>query len=201
MKMAIYCRVSTEDQAERKTIENQVEFAQKYCELHGLNIFDFYKDKGISGMIPLELCPEGRRLCQDAEEKKIDTILVYKLDRLGRNARIILNAIYELEKHGIKIRSMTETFDTAEPSGRFMLTILAGVSDLERENFLQGSWQGIERLARAGKWVGWVPPYGYKVINKELVINDTLIPGTNFSEADVVKLIFELCVSKKWSKY
>ncbi|MCL6478800.1 MAG: recombinase family protein [Peptococcaceae bacterium] len=66
MKVAVYCRVSTDDQADARTIENQVDFARGYCRLHGLDIYDFYLDEGVSGAIPVENRPEGLRLLADA---------------------------------------------------------------------------------------------------------------------------------------
>lgn len=56
-----YARVSTEDQADRKTIENQLEFCTKYCDLHQINLTEVYKDDGITGTIPLQDRPDGRR--------------------------------------------------------------------------------------------------------------------------------------------
>ena len=104
MRVAIYARVSSEDQAERGTIENQIEFAAKYCDLHQLEIIDWYKDDGVTGTIPLEQRPEGRRLLEDAQAGRFELLLMYRLDRLGRSARIILNAVYDLEQYGIKIQ-------------------------------------------------------------------------------------------------
>ena len=57
--IAIYARVSSEDQQERGTIENQIEFATKYCDLHQLHIVRIYKDDGISGTLPFESRPEA----------------------------------------------------------------------------------------------------------------------------------------------
>ena len=151
MKVAIYTRVSTEDQANRNTIENQVTFAEKYCDLHELDIFKIYKEKGISGTIPLNERVQGKKLIEDAKNKDFDTLLVYKLDRLGRSARVTLNSIYELEGYGLKIKSMTEPFDTSNPSARFMITMLAGVADLERETILERMWHGANRAAREGR--------------------------------------------------
>ncbi|MDH7578748.1 MAG: recombinase family protein [Bacillota bacterium] len=62
MKAAVYCRVSTDEQAEAKTIENQVDFAKRYCDLHEIEIYDFYLDDGITGTIAIEQRPEGARL-------------------------------------------------------------------------------------------------------------------------------------------
>ncbi|WP_039944451.1 recombinase family protein [Thermicanus aegyptius] len=193
MKVAIYARVSSEDQQERGTIGNQTEFAQKYCDLHQLDVLHWYLDDGISGTIPLEEREEGKKLLEDAKAGKIDLLLIYRLDRLGRSARIILNAVYDLEQNGVKIRSMTEPFDTGDPSGRFLLTILAGVADLERETILERMWLGANRAARSGKWLGGIVPYGYRV-NKDgfIEVNEDFLPGFDMSEADVIRLIYRL---------
>lgn len=201
MGVAIYARVSSEDQAERGTIENQLEFAGKYCDLHQLRIIEWYKDDGISGTVSLEEREEGKRLIEDAKQGKFETLLIYKLDRLGRSARVILNAVYELEQYNVKVRSMTEPFDTGDPSGRFLLTILAGVADLERETILDRLWHGANRAARKGKWLGGIVPYGYyKTDDSYLEINERPIPGKeDMSEADVVRLIFHLITFEKFS--
>lgn len=159
LRLGVYARVSSDDQAERGTIENQLEFARKYADLHQLEIVKWYKDDGVTGTIPLEARPAGRELLQDAKNGIIDLLLIYRLDRLGRSARIILNSVHELESDGVKIRSMTEPFDTGDPSGRFLLTILAGVADLERETIIERLWYGANRAARAGKWLGGIVPY------------------------------------------
>jgi len=200
MKTGIYCRVSSEEQQERGTIQNQIEFAEKYCDLHKLEIVKWYKDDGVTGTIPLEDREEGRKLLKDAKDKKIDLLLIYKLDRLGRSARIILNSVYDLEQQAVKIRSMTEPFDTGDPNGRFLLTILAGVADLERETILERLWHGTNRAARQGKYLGGIVPYGYKV-NKEgyLEISEDPLPEIDMSESDVVRLIFRLICEKGMS--
>jgi site-specific DNA recombinase len=190
MKVAAYLRVSSEDQKDRGTIENQLEFATKYCDLHQLEIFEIYKDDGISGTVPLHERPEGKKLIQDGKDKKFDTLLLYKLDRLGRSARVTLNSIHELESYGIQIKSMTEPFDTSNPSGRFMITMLAGVADLERETILERMWHGANRAARNGRWLGGITPYGYMVNDDGfLEVNVALIPGFHMSEAEVVRLV------------
>ena len=193
MRVAVYARVSSEEQTERGTIENQIEFATKYCDLHQLEIVEWYKDDGITGTIPLEQRTEGKRLEEDAKKKIFDLLLIYRLDRLGRSARIILNAVYELEQCSVKIRSMTEPFDTGDPNGRFLLTVLAGVADLERETLLERMWYGANRAARAGKWLGGIVPYGYRVNNDGFLdISNDPLSGMDMSEADVIRLIYRL---------
>lgn len=196
--IAIYVRVSTDDQTERKTIESQIEFANKYCDLHELFIYKIYKDDGITGTLPLHQRPAGSQLIQDAKNGMFNTLLVYKLDRLGRSTRVILNAIHDLEGYGVKLKSMTEPFDTGDASGRFLLTILAGVADLERSNILERMWIGANRAAREGKWLGGIVPYGYiKNTEKMLEINETPLPNLEISEAGVIRLMYKLIVENK----
>lgn len=197
----IYPRVSSEDQQERETIENQIEFGIKYSDLHQIHILDWYKDDGISGMIPLEERPEGSRLIEDAKSGKFKLLLVYNLKRLGRSARIILNAVYELEKYGVVIKSMTEPFDTSNPTGRFLLTILAGVAELDRETLLENMWHGANRHARLGKWLGGIVPFGYYV-NAEGYpqINESPLSGKeDMTEASVMRLMYYLVAREKLS--
>jgi site-specific DNA recombinase len=198
--VALLGRVSSEDQKDRGTIENQVEFGRKYADLHQFEIKYWYLDDGVSGTIPLELRPEGKRLLDDAKAGKFNLLLIYRLDRLGRSARIILNAVHELEGYGVKIKSMTEPFDTGDPSGRFLLTILAGVADLEHDTILERMWIGANRAAKDGKWLGGIVPYGYFVNeNGFLEINESPLPGCGMSEADVVRLIYNLLIEKHLS--
>ncbi|GEC88152.1 recombinase family protein [Brevibacillus brevis] len=68
MRLAVYARTSSDDQAERGTIENQLEFARKYADLHQLEIVKWYKDDGVTGTIPLEARPAGHELLQDAKD-------------------------------------------------------------------------------------------------------------------------------------
>src|SRR5262249_27259411 len=133
MAVAIYCRVSTEEQRERQSILTQREFAARYTHLHSLQIYAIYADEGVSGTVPLENRSEGARVLKDAKTGKFDQLLVFKLDRLGRETRLILEAVHNLEKLGVRVRSMTEEFDTASATGRLMLTMLSGFATHERE--------------------------------------------------------------------
>src|SRR6185436_8012272 len=94
-------------------------------------------------------------------------LLVYKLDRLGRETRLILNAVAELEKLGVRIRSMTEEFDTGTATGRLMLTLLSGFASHEREMIRERSLAGADRLAAGGAWLGGIVPYGYRKVGEK----------------------------------
>jgi site-specific DNA recombinase len=206
MKAAVYMRVSSERQRENETIETQRDYTMRYLALHEeIEVVDWYEDDGISASKPINISelPAGARLLSDARAGKFEMVLLYKLDRLGRNARLILNGVGELEAAGQRVVSMKDVLpvDTASPAGRLMLAVLAGVAGFERDTFVERAMDGSNRLAREGAWLGGSAPYGYKVEGRgrhsRLVINDELIPGTTMSEADVVRLIFRLTVEER----
>lgn len=190
--IAIYCRVSSDEQADRGTIDNQKQFAEQYCKLHNLPIYNYYMDDGVTGTMPIHKRPAGQRLLRDAANKCFDTVIFYKLDRLGRSLRVTLDAVSQLERLGISIKSMTEQFDTTTPAGRFGLNIFATVAELDRETILDRMHQGALRHARLGKWLSGLPPYGYKVVDGYLEPDEQPIDGLPYSPADVIRMIFEL---------
>lgn len=197
--VAIYCRVSSDDQADRGTIENQKIFAEKYIDLHQLAVYDWYMDDGVTGTLPLQERPAGKRLLRDAKAGKFDLVLFYKIDRLGRSVRVILNSVYDLQELDVGIRSMTEAFDTTTPAGRFALTAFAGIAELERDNILARMRQGTLRHVEKGKWAGGPVPYGYRLADGYLAVADEPIKGYTLSEADVIRIIFHKIVEEKTS--
>jgi site-specific DNA recombinase len=203
MAVGVYLRVSTEEQRERQSIETQREFGLRFSGLHQLPIYETYADDGISGTVPLELRPGGIRLLDEARQRKFDQLLVFKLDRLGRDTRLILNAVAELEKYGVRVRSMTEEFDTATSTGRLMLSLLASFASHERELIRERSVAGTNRLAEAGAWLGGVVPYGYRKEGDRgqgrIVIIEEPIPGFEMGEAEVVRTIYRMCAAERKS--
>src|SRR6266852_4507540 len=203
MAVAIYVRVSTEEQRERQSIATQKEFGARYGHLHQLAVYECYADDGVSGTVLLDQRPAGRRILEDARLGKFDQLLVFKLDRLGRETRLILNAVAELEKYGVRVRSMTEEFDTATATGRLMLTMLSGFAAHERELIRERSVAGTNRLAEAGAWLGGVVPYGYRKegekSQRRIVISEDAIPGFELSEGEVVRTIYRMCAAERKS--
>src|ERR1043165_1292379 len=203
MPVAIYLRVSTEEQRERQSILTQREFGDRYTALHQFPVYRVYADDGVSGTVPLEKRAEGSQILRDARLGKFDQVLVYKLDRLGRETRLILNAVAELEKCGARIRSMTEEFDTGTSTGRLMLTLLSGFATHEREVIRERSSAGITRAAETGAWLGGIVPFGYRKIGEkrtgQLVVSEDTIPGLAMSEADVIREVFRMASDEKKS--
>ncbi len=203
MAVGIYLRVSTEEQRERQSIATQRDFAGRYCDLHQLPVHALYADDGVSGTVPVDRRPEGAKLLRDARLKKFDQLLVYKLDRLGRETRLTLEAVAELEKCGVRVRSMTEEFDSQTPIGRLMITMLSGFAAHEREVIRERSMAGTERKAEAGVWLGGIVPYGYRKEGlkgqSRLVISEEQIPGFEMTEADVVRTIYTMSGTERKS--
>ena len=181
-RVALYLRVSSEEQRERQTIQTQREFLSEYAKIMNLAVVDTYPDDGVLGTIPVEERPEGKRLLEDAKAAKFDTVLVYKLDRLGRTLLVIVEAHDKLAEAGVGLRSPHEAIDTSTPHGRFAFQTLASVAELERENIRTRTRDGLHRAFRSGKYMG-VVPYGY-VANKDARLE--VVP----EEAEVVREIF-----------
>lgn len=189
MRVAFYGRVSTEEQADRGNITGQVEFAERYFQLHGeaenIEGCGKYLDEGVSGTLPLEERPEGSRLLADARAGRISAVYFYRLDRLARSTQVVLNAYNELDRLNVSIKSMTEAFDTGTPVGKFFMTLLASIAALERDTILERTQMGKERKAREGCWTSGPPPFGYRIgPDKKLVVHHP--------EAETVKMIFRL---------
>ena len=203
MPVAIYVRVSTEEQRERQSILTQREFAERFCSLHELTIHRIYADDGVSGTVPVESRPEGSQILRDARLGKFDQLLIYKLDRLGRETRLILNAVADFEKLGVRIRSMTEEFDTGTSTGRLMLTMLSGFASHERDVIRERSVAGTQRVAQGGAWLGGIVPFAYRKVGEKrdahLVITEEPIPGMAMSEADVIREVFRMAAVERSS--
>ena len=160
--VALYLRVSSEEQRDRETIEIQEEFLEKYCDLHKVEVAGTYKDDGVSGTIPLHERHAGRTMLEDAREGKFETVLVYKLDRLGRSLLVIVDAHDRLETSGVSLRSATEPIDTSSLSGRLIFQMLASFAEYERGTIRERTQAGMHRALRNGMFLGRLP-YGYKL--------------------------------------
>ncbi len=142
-RVALYLRVSSEEQRDTGTIETQREFLLRHAKRSSFEVAETYADDGISGTIPLHKRPEGARLLDAAAAGTFQTVLVYKLDRLGRTQLGILNAADELEGMGVAVRSATEHFETVSPQGRLMFQMLSSFAEFERESIKERTRDGL----------------------------------------------------------
>jgi len=130
-KIVSYLRCSTSYQLEGHSIDNQRLKIKQYCDLHNLELFEEIVDEGVSGKTSKR---DGYlKLMNMIENKTIDGVVVYSLSRFSRNTMDTLSSIECMNKKSITFHSLSESIDTSSPNGRFFLTILSSLSQLERE--------------------------------------------------------------------
>ena len=155
-KVAIYCRVSTIEQAEEGlSIDSQYHNIKEYCKNQGHEIYNLYEDRGISGK-NITNRPGIKQLLEDATKNKFDLVVVWKLNRISRKLLDILNIVDLLNKHNIAFRSLTENFETEKPSGKLQLNIMGAIGEFERETIAENVKMGLLSRAREGRWNGGV---------------------------------------------
>ncbi|OAO78072.1 Integrase [Anoxybacillus flavithermus] len=188
MAVALYIRVSTEEQArEGYSIQAQRNKLEAYCVSQGWDVVGFYIDDGYSAK-DLER-PEMKRMLKHIEQGLIDCVLVYRLDRLTRSVLDLYKLLEVFEKHNCKFKSATEVYDTTSAMGRMFITIVAAMAQWERENLAERVRMGMQEKARQGKWVINVAPYGYDIDRT----TDTLV--VNQQEAVIVRKIYDMYLS------
>ena len=198
IRVALYLRVSTDEQAKEGHfgLEIQEEKGKSFCksqEGYVLNEENLYRDEGISGSLPIEKRPALKKLFEDARDRKFDIVIVYKIDRMGRDLRILLNMLEELKNIGIGFRSITEPFDTSSAFGESTVQMVGLFAQLERKLIQERTSNGRESAARKGKWVMGLPPFSYK--RNEQTGGLEIIPV----EARVVKQFFSWVADEKLS--
>ena len=188
MRVALYIRVSTEDQArDGYSIQAQRNKLEAYCVSQGWDVVGFYIDDGYSAK-DLER-PEMKRMLAHIEQGLIDCVLVYRLDRLTRSVLDLYKLLEIFEQHNCKFKSATEVYDTTTAMGRMFITIVAAMAQWERENLAERVRMGMQEKARQGKWAVSTAPLGYDIDREtdKLVINQ--------QEAVVVRKIYDMYLS------
>lgn len=184
VRACIYVRVSTEAQElEGYSLEEQERLCRSAIESKEWEYVRTYTDGGFSGKTVDR--PALQEMLKDIESGKIDAVLIYKLDRLSRSQKdtVMLIEDYFL-KNEVDIVSLKETLDTSTPWGRAMIGILAAFNQLDRETIVMRTTMGRRAKAKTGGYTGGRPPIGYKVENKELVVDER--------EAWIVREIFKM---------
>jgi site-specific DNA recombinase len=178
LEAAIYARVSSPKQA---SIPQQVELCRKRLESLGHRVRFILKEEGVSAKsIDRPRLQQLFQLCQDG---KVDVVVVWKLDRLVRSLRDLLNTHNYLKGLGVGLISVTEQFDTTTSFGRFSFRNIASAAELERELIGERTSMGKLALASRGCWTNQIPPYGYDLgPDRKLQINPT--------EAEIIKRVF-----------
>src|SRR5579884_1507672 len=190
VRCAIYTRKSTDEGLNQdfNSLDAQRDAGEAYIRSQAgegwILLPDQYDDGGYTGANMDR--PALRRLLADIQAKKVDCVVVYKVDRLSRSIRDFGRIMEILEKHGATFVSVTQQFNTTTSLGRLTLNILLSFAQFEREMIAERTRDKMSAARRKGKWVGGNPVLGYDVSPQggALVVNE--------AEAERVRTIDDL---------
>jgi DNA invertase Pin-like site-specific DNA recombinase len=183
-KVGLYGRVSTTDKGQDP--ELQLKDLRLYANARGWKVFGEYVDKGESGA--KDRRPQLDRLMEDARKRRIDGILVWKLDRFGRSLKSLVTTLEELRALGIQFVSYTENLDFSTPAGRAMANLIGVFAEFERDLIRERVRAGIQNAKSKGIRVGRRP-----LIDKRLLGTVRDMKGRGMSIRGISK---ELGLSK-----
>lgn len=144
MKVAIYTRVSTEKQE----LDNQIDLCRKYCESKGWEIYKIYSDT-ISGI--KESRPSFNELLEDMRYYKFRTIVITKLDRIGRSLKHLLSLFDEFKDKGVEVVAITQNIDTTTSAGKLQMQIIGAFAEFERNLISERTKEGLKYAKNVGK--------------------------------------------------
>lgn len=169
-----YTRVSTEDQVQNTSLDDQTRQIEGIAMTHGLDLTHIYREEGVSGGVSLFQRPEG---CKLAFLREGDTVIISKLDRMFRDARDALNVIGDWKDAGINliINGYGNVMDPHNPHGLFMIELMAVFSGEERRRIKERTMAGRRAKRDAGGHLGGNAPFGYDIVGSGR--NSRLVPN------------------------
>lgn len=176
MKAIGYTRCSTNEQADSGLgLDAQSDRIKAYCTMRGIELSDIITDAGVSGGKPLATRDGGQRLLSDLKDKRAEAVVMLKLDRMFRNAGDCLTTVERWEKTGVALHVVDlggNAIDTTSAAGRFMLVVLAGAAEMERNLTRERTRSAMAVKRGNGQRIGTIP-YGYDLASD----GATLIPN------------------------
>ncbi|PBB35916.1 recombinase family protein [Mesorhizobium sp. WSM3882] len=186
LRCAVYTRKSTEEGLDQEfnSLDAQreacVAFVASQVGLGWKLVPDRCDDGGISGGTMER--PALQRLLQDIRDKKVDVVVVYKIDRLTRSLMDFSKIVEIFDASSVSFVSVTQQFNTTTSMGRLTLNVLLSFAQFEREVTAERIRDKIAASKKKGMWMGGVVPLGYRVEHRKLLIHD--------AEAKIVRHIF-----------
>lgn len=176
LRCAVYTRKSSEEGLEQEF--NSLHAQREACEAYIASqrsegwvlVRERYDDGGVSGGT-LER-PALQQLLADIEDGLVDVVVVYKIDRLSRSLADFARLVEVFDRTGVTFVSVTQSFNTTTSMGRLTLNILLSFAQFEREVTAERIRDKVAASRRKGIWMGGVPPYGYRVENRRLVVDE-----------------------------
>ena len=183
LRCAVYTRKSTEEGLDMEF--NSLDAQREACEAYvasqkterWLLVPDRYDDGGFSGGT-LER-PALKRLMADIENRLVDIVVVYKIDRLSRSLMDFAKLVEVFDRNSVTFVSVTQSFNTTTSMGRLTLNVLLSFAQFEREVIGERIRDKIAASKKKGMWMGGAPPLGYRVEDRKLVIVDSEAPTSS----------------------
>ena len=147
-KVAIYVRVSTSEQ----NPDNQLKILREYCMNNEYKVINNYVDKGESGL--KENRPEFNKLLKDLRARRFNTVVVWKLDRIGRSLQHLLQILQEFKNKKIDLIVTTQNIDTTTATGKLMFQLIGAFAEFESSLISERTKLGMDRAKKEGKKVG-----------------------------------------------
>ena len=193
LRCAVYTRKSSEEGLDQafNSLDAQREACEAYIKSQGGEgwrlVRSRYDDGGISGGTMER--PALQQLLSDIKARKVDTIVVYKVDRLTRSLADFAKIVEVLDAHKVSFVSVTQAFNTTTSMGRLTLNMLLSFAQFEREVTSERIRDKIAASKKKGMWMGGNVPLGYDARDRSLVINEP--------EADTVRTVFRLYLERE----
>lgn len=149
-RSGLYARVSTADQ--KNGLEAQARTLKEYCEKNNITNYEIFSDENYSGAKASR--PSLDRLMAAARNGELDSVIVYSFSRFARSTTHLLSALEEFQKLGINFSSITERIETNSPMGRAFFTVIAAISQLERELVVERVKNGLKNARAKGRHIG-----------------------------------------------
>src|SRR3989440_1057122 len=188
LKCAIYTRKSSEEGLEQdfNSLHAQREACEAYIKSQKhegwVTVCTAYDDGGFSGGSTDR--PALQQLLDDIRAKRVDVVVVYKVDRLTRSLTDFAKIVEMFDAAGVSFVSVTQSFNTTSSMGRLTLNVLLSFAQFEREVTGERIRDKIAASKKKGLWMGGFVPFGYRSKERTLLIYE--------QEAEIVRLIFQL---------
>lgn len=187
-KVYTYKRVSTTMQIDGYSLDAQRARMKAYADFNDYEIVGEYEDAGKSGK-SIEGRLQFNQMMEDVKTGKdnVSYVLVFKLSRFGRNAADVLSTLQIMQDFGVNLICVEDGIDSSKDAGKLMISVLSAVAEIERENIRIQTMEGRIQKAREGKWNGGFAPYGYKLVDGKLEVNE--------EEAVAIRTIYDQYVN------